>query len=134
MTDETPDKPPVVRTDKGQFVKGVSGNPVGRAKGTKNKITLARLLLESELRETLTSEGPKLMRKAISMAMGAKGKPGNDKIMRVLLDKMLATPRGDDSDQGGDRDVKVIIENHTGPKNVTPVIEGHSTVRLSPKD
>ena len=133
-TNMTETKPPVPRTAKGQFPAGVSGNPLGRAKGTKNKITLARLLLESELRDTLTAEGPKLMRKAIKMAMGSKGKPGNDKIMRVLLDKMLATPRGDDSDQSGDRDVKVIIENHSGPKLVKPAIEGQATIRISPKD
>lgn len=100
MTDEA--KPPVAakRTEKGQFVKGVSGNPLGRVKGTKNKITIARLLLEEVLRDELTKEGPKLMKKAISMAMGDKKRPGNDKIMRVLLDKMLASPRGEEDKIG----------------------------------
>src|SRR5688572_22434082 len=104
MTDETakapeaPDALPVVRDEKGRFPAGVSGNPAGRTKGTKNEMTLAQLLLENELREALTKKGPKLMHKAIRMAL-----KGDDKIMRVLLDKMLATPRTDDDGATEDR-------------------------------
>jgi hypothetical protein len=104
MTDQ--DKP-VKRASGGQFVPGQSGNPAGRAKGTKNKITLARLMLEDQLRDILSEEGPKLMRKAIKMAL----KDGNDRVMRVLLDKMLTTPRGGDDNESGDRDVKVVVQN-----------------------
>ncbi len=117
MTDETakapavPVTPPVVRDEKGRFPAGVSGNPAGRTKGTKNEITLARLLLEKELREALTKKGPKLMHKAIRMAL-----KGDDKIMRVLLDKMLATPRTDDDGATEDRDIQVVINNFTDPK------------------
>jgi hypothetical protein len=31
--------------------------------------------------------------------------------MRVLLDKMLTTPRGGDDNESGDRDVKVVVQN-----------------------
>jgi hypothetical protein len=110
---------PAPRDEKGRFPVGVSGNPSGRAKGTKNRITLARLLLEEQLRDTLTEEGPKIMRKAIKMALS-----GDDKVMRVLLDKMLATPKGDDSDGAQDRDVKVIIQNLTSTIPGRPAIEG----------
>ena len=135
---ETETKAPVPRTKggpdrlpTGRFPKGTSGNPLGRVKGTKNKITIARLMLEEVLRDQLTDRGPELMKKAIDMAMGDKKRPGNDRIMRVLLDKMLASPRGEEDTTGGDRDVKVIIENHTGPKTVKPAIDGTS-VRISP--
>jgi hypothetical protein len=104
MTDQ--DKP-VKRASGGQFAPGQSGNPAGRAKGTKNKITLARLMLEDQLRDILSQEGPKLMRKAVKMAL----KDGNDRVMRVLLDKMLTTPRGGDDNESGDRDVKVVVQN-----------------------
>lgn len=35
----------------GQFVAGTSGNPVGRPKGSKNKITLVKLMAEQAVRE-----------------------------------------------------------------------------------
>lgn len=117
MTEEA--KAPIKRTEGGQFVKGQSGNPAGRVKGTKNRITLARLMLEENLRATLSGAGPKLLRKAIKMAL-----KGDEKIMRALLDKMLATPRGDDDGSATDRDVRVIIQNLTGPQAPLPAIEG----------
>ena len=112
-------KLPAKRTPAGQFVKGISGNPAGRAKGTKNKITLERLLLEEKLREALTIEGPKLLRRAIRMAFA-----GNDRVMRVILDKMLTTPRADDDSQTGDRDIQVIVNNYTKPDKALKAIEG----------
>lgn len=110
------------RDEKGRFPAGVSGNPAGRTKGAKNRITLERLLLEEQLRTTLSTEGPKLMKKAVKMALD-----GNDRVMRVLLDKMLATPKGDDSENAQDRDVKVIIQNLTTQnpsQQARPPIEG----------
>ena len=119
MTDND-DKPPVQRDPvTGQYPKGVSGNPAGRVKGTKNRITLARLMLEEALRDSLTKAGPKLMRKAISMAL-----KGDDKVMRALLDKMLATPRGDDETGAGDRDIRIVLQNFTGPQGQLPAIDG----------
>lgn len=123
MTDKTP---PVKRTEKGQFVAGQSGNPAGRAKGTKNKITLARLMLEDQLREVLAEEGPKLMKKAIKMAL----KDGNDRIMRVLLDKMLTTPKDMDSGESQDRDIKVTVQNLIPAAPPAPRLVGGDSVRI----
>jgi len=116
MTDE-PKVP--ARNPDGTFPKGVSGNPAGRVKGTKNRITMARLMLEETLRESLTAAGPKLLRKAIKMALS-----GDDKVMRALLDKMLATPRGDDETGTGDRDIRIVLQNFTGPQAQLPAIDG----------
>lgn len=138
MTDETkPAKPVVKRTEDGKFLPGVSGNPAGRAKGTKNKITLARLMLEDQLREILMRDGPKLMNKAIKMAL----KDGNDRVMRVLLDKMLTTPRDQDSGDSQDRDIKVTVQNLISREDPPKqrALEGESvripvTVQLPTKD
>ena len=122
---EKPDHPPVKRDTKGRFPKGVSGNPMGRAKGTKNRITLARLMLEEELREQLTAAGPKIMKKAVKMALD-----GDDKIMRVLLDKMLATPKGDDASEAKDNEVRINITNLTSGAPAATKVEGER-VRVS---
>jgi hypothetical protein len=131
QADTEPDKLPARRDAKGRFPAGMSGNPAGRAKGTKNRITLARLMLEEVLRESLTAAGPKIMRKAIKMALS-----GEEKIMRVLLDKMLASPRGDDSADAKDTEVRVIVQNLTsGAPSATKVEAQTVNLRLpAPKE
>jgi len=64
------------------FVKGQSGNPAGRPRGSKNHRTLAA-------RELLDGEAGALTRKAIEMAMA-----GDAGAMRLCLERILA-PRRD---------------------------------------
>ena len=132
MTDtptETVEQPVVKRTTAGQFIKGQSGNPAGRTKGTKNRITIARLMLEEGLRDTLGHKGPALLEKAIQMAM-----KGNDKIMRVLLDKMLATPKGEDGENARDTEITVNVHNLTRGAPAQTVVEAQSVNLKIPKE
>lgn len=41
----------LVRTAEGQFIEGTSGNPLGRPKGSKNRITLLKMQSEEAWRE-----------------------------------------------------------------------------------
>jgi predicted ATPase len=65
----------------GQFQKGQSGNPKGRAKGTKNRATLAaEQLLESDL--------DNICRKLIEEAL-----TGNMQAIKLVLDRVLPQKR-----------------------------------------
>ena len=88
----------------------------GRMQGSKNKVTLLRLELEEALRDELQGEGLEILRKAISMA-----KAGNEKVIKVLLDKMLASPKGEDGESVKDNDVHITIQNLTHGEQSTQV-------------
>lgn len=98
----------VERTEKGTFAKGVSGNPKGRAKGSKNAITLRRLETEEALRDYLAPRAKGLLKKAMAMAMS-----GDTKMMSVLLDKMLSSLRNEDVGDQKDTNVNVTFTNLT---------------------
>ena len=65
-----------------KFTPGVSGNPAGRPKGSRHKITLA-------IEALLEGEHEKLTRKAIDMALA-----GDGPALRLCLER-LAPPRKD---------------------------------------
>jgi len=77
----TPENAPTTSTSpkhpSGRFRKGASGNPQGRPRGSRNKITL---LMESLLQE----EAGDLTRKVIEMA-----KAGDSLAMRICMDRLL---------------------------------------------
>lgn len=79
------DKAPAARNPDGTFPKGTSGNPAGRPKGTKNKITLLRQSLELQLREQAAPDIGAVMEKAIEMA--TEGHPG---MIKLLLELHMA--------------------------------------------
>ena len=71
----------VRKSQKGQWPKGVSGNPSGRPRGSCNKATLAM--------EGLLEEGAEqLINKAMAMALG-----GDTAAMRLCLERILPVRR-----------------------------------------
>ena len=60
---------------------GQSGNPNGRPKGSKNKITLLKQVLEAELREASKSKMPEVMAKALELAL-----QGDRSMIKLLLE------------------------------------------------
>jgi hypothetical protein len=64
-----------------RFEKGQSGNPAGRAKGSRNKATIA-------LQTLLDEEGEQITRKAIELA-----KAGDSAALRLVIDRLIPPVR-----------------------------------------
>src|SRR5260221_306057 len=71
----------VVRDERGRFEPGQSGNPAGKAPGTRNRATLLRAALNSE-------EGPAMARIVIDKALA-----GDVVTARFCLDRLEPRPR-----------------------------------------
>jgi hypothetical protein len=130
-----PSPPPVVevevpsvpeRTERGTFHKGVSGNPAGRPKGTRNWITIERENLELVLRQYMNkpeqrAKAVKALDRLFELAIS-----GEDKFavgaLKVLLDKIVPSPKSaEEAGETSKPQVHIVIENAT--KEVS-VIEG----------
>jgi hypothetical protein len=94
----------LVKQDRRKLWKpGQSGNPSGRPKGTKNKVTLMKIALEGELRTQLGPHMASILAKAIDMAN--KGDPG---MIKLLIDKTVPTTKASD-DEASDKE-KIVIQ------------------------
>lgn len=89
------------RTEKGTFLKGTSGNPAGRPKGTKNQITLLRESLELQLREQAAPNLAGVLDKAVELALD-----GNPGMIKLLLELHMAKS----APEGGKGTEKVAIQ------------------------
>lgn len=85
------------------FQKGRSGNPAGRPKGTKNRVTLMKVALELDLRTRLKHDAQEILDKAIDMA-----KNGDQAMIKLLIDKMIPTSKAIDDEPTKER-VQVVI-------------------------
>jgi len=73
------------------FKPGKSGNPKGRPKGTKNHSVALRKEMELILTKNLSKDIGKILQKAIDMAL-----EGDRVMIKMLVDKMIASPKIDD--------------------------------------
>lgn len=71
--------------NKGQWMKGQSGNPRGRPKGSKNRLVWLREQLEIAVREHME---PKRVKKIID-AVAELAESGNARAAQLILDKLL---------------------------------------------
>lgn len=100
-------------THAGQFPKGVSGNPAGRPKGSKNKITLLKQSMELQLREDAAPDMGLVLEKAIELALD-----GDRQMIKLLLDKHMSSGPTDDA-KGSE---KVAIQINSSPGASKPEI------------
>lgn len=97
-SDETSNYPSEVeRTEEGRFPKGVSGNPAGRPKGSKNKITMLRLTLEEAVRNDGIEEMYKVARKIIDQAL-----EGDKDSQKLVWQSFMSKGAADPTSQGKD--------------------------------
>ncbi len=101
----TEDIKPLAPRTGSRFVKGQSGNPNGRPRGSKNKITLMKLALEGELRTQLKPDMAEILAVAI---MKAKG--GNESMIKLLLDKTLPTTKAAEDEAPAKEKVQIFID------------------------
>lgn len=108
-----------------QFKKGVSGNPRGRPKGSKNKSTILREAMLEKTDRMLSKEVPAVLHVVLNAAKG-----GDMAAAKMILDRAVPVKKaGADDDalpQGG---IHISISNLTAPEhNVeATVIEGEFT-------
>lgn len=98
------------RTESGQFVAGVSGNPLGRPKNSKNRALELQRKLEVAVRESISVETVK----DIVEKLCQRAKNGDNKAAKLILDKLIpnAAP-GTDDDADREHTIVFRIENAT---------------------
>lgn len=110
---------------RGSFVKGVSGNPNGRPKGSRNKITLMKLALEGDLRTQMKPHMAEILAKAIE-----KAKDGDIAMIKLLLDKTLPTTKASEDEAPSKEKVQIFIDRLPDRENgkAPATIEGRVVV------
>lgn len=104
------------------FEPGKSGNPAGRPKGAKNKITLLKQSLEIQLRGLAAPRMAEVLNKAIDLAIA-----GDRLMLKVLLELHMSKSQHEDSLDGDKSKVTLVVQNLTGsPRELkaNPPIEG----------
>ena len=98
-----------IRDEGGKFVKGHSGNPLGRAVGSKNRATVLREKIDVALLDELVSDEEFIK---VLEAMLLKAKGGDVQAAKLIL-KDIAGLRDDSRKSSGPQTVNVLIENYT---------------------
>jgi len=99
------------------FQPGQSGNPEGRPKGSKNKITLYKILVEQGLREDAAPHMQEVLAQAVRMA-----KKGNVAMIKLLLELHMSKS-GDIDDRTTDDKITININQMKPAEQVIEVKE-----------
>lgn len=102
----------VIRSSDGTFLPGKSGNPRGRPKGAKNRITQLKQEMEVVLREGINPE----VLKSIIATMAAEAMGGNVQAAKLILDRFMTTASGSDENNEQSPTITIKIQNLTPSK------------------
>ena len=105
------------REDNGQFPANTSGNKLGRPKGSRNKITLVKLMAEQAVREDNHEDMLEVCKLVIEDALEG------DRHMRKLVWESIVTKAPSESSSSGKEKVEIIINSSAPPeiKSTEPV-------------
>jgi len=100
----------LVRAKNGQFVKGAGGNPSGRPKGSKNAITVQKLLLEEAFRGDLSADMAEVLALVVKQALTG------DKVSQKLVWEASVSRQsiGEDKAAGNKQSITVHTMNVRG--------------------
>lgn len=110
----------LTRTKNGRYVKGQSGNPAGRPKGSKNIITVQKLMLEEAFRYATEEDMGKVLALVVKQAL-----TGDKAAQKLVWDACVSKQNfGEDKTAGTKQQINVTTMNVTQEK----VIEGEFNV------
>jgi len=106
MTDESaPEAKLPVQRKNNLFVKGQSGNPNGRPKGSVGALTAIKRQMDGEARKQLLPHMSGILQKAIEFAL--KGDPD---MIKLLLDKCISVAKSADEDEAPREKIQIVIQ------------------------
>lgn len=97
------------RTEKGQFLAGVSGNPKGRPKGSKSEVTQLKTDIELALRQHVH---PEKLKKVVEKVLN-KAANGNMAAAKLIFDYFLSRVSDGEDNGNAPPAIKVVVENIT---------------------
>lgn len=111
----------VARRPISRWKPGQSGNPAGRPKGAKNKITYMKLVLEGELRTQIKDHMADILAIAID-----KAKEGDTSMIKLLLDKTMPTSKASDDEEVTKEKIQINIGRLPDRENEPITINGET--------
>jgi len=109
---------PVVRDDTtGRFLKGVSGNPNGRPKGSKNKVTMLKLMVEEAVREDNADKMLQVANLIVNQALEG------DKDSQKLVWASIMSKSAADNTVAGKESVQINISTTDSASKKAEIIE-----------
>lgn len=105
-----------------KFPKGVSGNPAGRPKGSKNKTTLIKQAIEGDLVEQLQESAPAIMQKAIEKAL-----KGDAAMIKLIIERLVPIRKAAEEDErSGTPKIVISVSQYGKDDNQSVTIEGET--------
>ncbi len=107
----------MVRNGKGQFIKGSSGNPQGRPQGSKNVITLQKMIVEEQFRDACSADIEKVLAMIVTQAL-----KGDSRSQKLVWDAAVSKQNLSEDKAVGNK--QSIVVHTMNVKDGDRVIEG----------
>lgn len=116
----------IVRDNRGRFVPGQSGNPLGKAKGVRNQMTLERLAFEKALRDYVhdPDRAHRLLRgidRVLNIAETADKDADAIAAMKLMLDRVMPAMPAKVGDEAEQTDRRLEIHINTNGQADAPI-------------